>query len=162
MMVGHTGIGCQEKNGTVTVFDYVGGQAYREKTLADWVKDQATECPKDCDWELEDLLLKISEKEANDFCQRLKGRNNLAWDWEGDDEGKDNCNSSVTYDMKMTTHIEVPEKSASWLSIFNNAFYYNRWGKYTAPWLIKNKHVQGKKKTTKHKCTGGGSGAGNG
>lgn len=163
--VGHTGIGCEDKNGQITVFDYVGGKKYQDQTFDAWKRSQSRECDKGCEWGLEDLVLKLTAAEANRFCHRLKGRNNLKWDpkWEGrGNPHGDNCNSSVCYDMGQTTSIDVPEEKASfWWGLVTEAAYYNRWGKFTAPWLRRNGHVSSES-TSKHKCTGGGVGAGGG
>jgi hypothetical protein len=158
--VGHTGIGCEDKNGAITVFDYVGNATYRQKTLDEWKDDQSGECDKGCKWKLEDLLLKLDAKEANRLCNRVQKRTGLTWDWSGRGGNYgDNCNSVVCYDMGQSTSIAVPEEPASWLALFTAAAYYNRWGEFTAPWLRRHGYVTSET-SAEYECTGGGAGAG--
>jgi hypothetical protein len=155
------------------VFDHTGYSRYQAQHYKDWCDQEASNCPKGCEYTIEDMLLDLTPRQANDFCERLAGRSkkwkdfglkkidvDLGWDWQGrgGDHGH-NCNSSVCLDMGDTTPIDVPEKPANLWGYLIAADYYNRWGKHTAPWLRDNGYVKNETKSTQ-KCTGGGSGAG--
>ena len=117
IFVGHSAIGCKRRTGGIKVFDHVGGRQYQEASLQQWKESQAEACPRPCKWTFEMLPLKLSRAAANALCLRLKGRNDLDWDWFG--EGgpstdplrpgcfEHNCNSSVTGDMR-AVGINVP------------------------------------------------------
>jgi hypothetical protein len=168
--VGHTGIGCKLKGREeMIVFDHDGPTWYNTHlTLRDWMEGQAKQCEKPCEFTLEDLHLNLTEKQVNRLCLRLylksdqkkAGDVDLGWDWfgRGGSHGH-NCNSAVVEDMGATTPIDVPERPAAIEAIVNPAAYYNRWGKYTAPWLRRHGWVKNEKQS-EHACTGGGAGAG--
>ena len=161
--VGHSAIGCEDKDRLFIVFDYVGGGTeYRRMMYVSWVEDQVQYCPIGCKLRVDILQLAISKSEANALCNRLNSRNNLRWEWAGsgavdvNGQAGHNCTSSLTEDMAATTSIRIPDKKVPAIEgLFTPTNTPRRWGKYTVDWLRSHGSVQEEGSYT-YKCNGKG------